>query len=285
MAAGTCDGCGDDFQNVGAHKQHCKAAAPAVAVAVAVKAEKAPPGPRTKRGRRARGFDATPLTPIQQMRRLSGGSAAYYLKTDADSMDIREILVTYPNGNGDRGTLSSNPQRAEKFAKNADLYQARQRRRGLEYVGPTLTIDAARRIAQIMRTNRPDWIAFLEDEIANCKEVIAHAAEPAVKDGQRRRQAQFQKKLDEANQPFSPEKIVAELQAHIAAQKMASIDPKLVEAFALMFQKELPAHVEALTKSYQTWQGPDGQSRERMHPDGVDTDLESGVAHVDLVNA
>src|SRR5690349_18207683 len=156
-----CPQCQGEYSNVGAHKRFCTGGG--VAVAERPKYE----GPRSQRGKRL--YERQIVEPIDQIRmQPSGvtGAWAYYLRPDGAT--IREALVLYPNG----GAPSAIDDPKGKFATNASYFRDRQKRKGFEYLGQRLDSSAVRKLVQTIEANRPDYILFLEDMIAECEQTL-----------------------------------------------------------------------------------------------------------------
>lgn len=217
-----CPKCGNDFKALHLHEPHCKAGEGAVAVAVRNELE---PAVRSERGRRRRDRDMQVLTPLEQIRArpsATTGPWAYYIHPAGAT--IRDALILYPNG----AKLPREEDPRGKFSENADYYQARQRAKGLEYVGPTLTPDGVRRLVEVLRANRDDEILDLEDQIAACEHDITNSDRPEWRDNQRKRRQKLLHRLEYVRNPPDPEALIAELNEIARAQRMARVSPEVM---------------------------------------------------------
>ena len=212
-----CPQCQGDYKNVGAHRQFCTGGG--VAVAERPKYE----GPRSQRGKRL--YERQIVQPIDQIRMQPAGVTgawAYYLRPDGAT--IREALVLYPNG----GAPSRVDDPKGKFGTNSSYFRDRQARKGFEYLGQRLDSTAVRKLVETIERNRPDYILFLEDMIAECDQVLENTDDPQKRDQARKRRGAFQSLLNEANAPFDADKMLAELDEIAQAQRMANVDPNVL---------------------------------------------------------
>lgn len=197
--------------------------------------------PRTDRGRRRMLGNGRALTPLEQIRAVpnSGtgtltGAWAYYINPDGAT--IRDALILYPNG----GIPPATVQNYRKYGENADLYRARQARKGLEFVGSNLTAEGVRRLIEVLRTNQPDEVLDLEDQIAECEQDIANSDRPDWRDNQKKRRAQLQQRLDYVKAPLDADGLTAELNDIARAQRMAKVSPE-----TLLVMREMLGELEA----------------------------------------
>lgn len=189
---------------------------------------------KSERGRRLR--DEQVLRPIDQIRQIPGGNGvdatgawAYYLRLDGAT--IRDALVLYPNG----GIPEMDDERLRaRYGANAEYYRNRQRARGLEFIGPHLREEGVRRLLQVLEVNREDEVLFLEEEIADAKEVASNADEPAVRSQAKRRVRQLTRRLDTIKQGFDPEELTAELNEIARAQQLAMVPPAVLRVMRSM---------------------------------------------------
>lgn len=187
----------------------------------------AAPEPRSQRGKRR--FRSPAPTAMEQIRMRPGGTHgpwAYYLRPDGAT--LRDALILYPNGGeGELVTMPDGTQR-RRYGDNSEYYHARQQRKGFVYLGQALTSEAVRLLVETIGRNREDEILFLEDEIAACEYTIRTAETPAVRDNQRKRKAQYERRLEVIRNGFDPEALVAELNDIARAQRLAGLDPNML---------------------------------------------------------
>lgn len=222
--------------------------------AVAVMEPPAEVQPRSVRGQRRRQRDMQVLAPIDQIRGRPAditGAWAYYINPEGAT--IRDALILYPNG----AQLSRQEDPRGKFSENAAYYQQRQARKGLEYIGPTLTESGVRRLVEVLQANKDDEILDLEDQIAECESDIANSDRPEVRDGQRRRRAQLTKRLETVRRGFDPDALIAELNQIAQAQRLARVDPNVLAVMREM-TSSLDAKLADMVSRFQsTATGPD----------------------------
>ena len=252
-----CTECGFEAVNytgLGAHQRGkhgavtTQRAEPAVAVLDPV-AE-----PRSDRGRRRRARDQRVLSPLEQIRGKPTeikGAWAYYINPDGAT--IRDALLLYPNGA--RLPRSEDPR--GKFSENAEYYQARQARKGLEYVGPTLNDAGVRRLVEVLGQNREDEVLDLEDLVAECQRDIENSDRPEWRDNQRKRRDQLQKRLDTVRAGFNPEALIGELNEIARAQRMARVDGNVLAVMREMMGEMNSQFAAALGKFESKASGPD----------------------------
>jgi len=186
------------------------------------------------RGRRMR--DVAVLRPIDQIPKAPGrdgidtiGAWAYYLRLDGAT--ITDILTIYPNG----GVPDiDNPRLRARYGDNAEYYRERQRRRGLEYVGQTLTEAAMRRLVEIMANNLQDELTFLQEEVADARAIAKESDIPEVRNQGRRRLQQLERRIETLVQPFDPDELLAELNDIARAQQLAKVDPNVLRVMRAM---------------------------------------------------
>ena len=188
----------------------------------------------SERGRRLRNEDI--LRPLDQIRTIPGGNGisttgawAYYLRPDGAT--ITDALVLYPNG----GIPDMDDQRLRaRYGENAELYRERQRRRGLEFIGPTLTDVGIRRLLEVLESNREDEDLFLQEEIADAKEMIKNSDLPDVRNQAKRRVRQLTRRLETIRQGFDPDELSAELKEIARAQQLAQVPPAILRVMRSM---------------------------------------------------
>lgn len=233
--------------------------------------------PRSRRARDRMLGDV--LTPLQQIPVLPGnnnveatGAWAYYLRPDGAT--IAETLILYPNG----GTPDIDDQRMKvRYGTNAAYYQERQRNKGMVYVGQTLTEGGIRQLVDVMAKNRPEEIAFCEDEIDDAKEIAANSDIPEVRAQAKRRIAQFQRRLEYLTQPLDEEALLSELNEIARAQMLAKVDPNILRVMRSMLG-EVNAKMEASILHFQAGRGsPGGEGAPHLlKGDGSDPDQFKG---------
>lgn len=216
-----CPQCQGEYKSVPAHARYCRGGGVAVA--------ERPTGPRSERGKRL--YERAIVEPIDQIRMQPAGVTgawAYYLRPDGAT--IREALVLYPNG----GAPNAIDDPKGKFGTNAAYFRERQRRKGFEYLGQRLDTTGVRRLVETIERNRPDYILFLEDMIADCEQTLTNTDSPQVRDQARKRRGAFQSLLNEANAPFDADRMLAELDEIAQAQRMANVDPAILQVMREM---------------------------------------------------
>lgn len=189
------------------------------------------PEPRSERGRRRRGVGANELTPLQEIRLRSpgvNGPWAYYLRPDGAT--IRDALILYPNG----AQLPQSEDARGRYSENAEYYQRRQERKGFKYLGPTLTLEGVKLLIETISKNREDEVLDLEDQIAECQYTIENSDRPEVRDNQRKRRDQLRARLERVSQELDAEALSAELNEIARAQRLARVDPKVLEVMREM---------------------------------------------------
>ncbi len=207
------------------------------------------------------------LRPIEQIRPFDmahapeKGAGAYYLRPDGAT--IMDALIWYPNG----ASLPREDDPKRRFSANADLYRARQARKGFEYVGPSLTSEGAARLVAILERNRPDEVERLEDEIALCDQTIKNTDRPDVRDHERRRREQLAARLERVRNPFDPDALVKELEEIANAQQMANVPPAVLQVMRRMLAASGQAVKDELITRFQ-----------KAAPSG--DEAPEGVAHI-----
>lgn len=197
---------------------------------------------------RRSGRNSKTLTPLEQIRPYDQtgvpdhSAACYFLRPDGAT--IGDILIYYPNG----AVLSRREDPRGHYSQDHEYHRAKLERKGFEYVGPTLTREGARRMVQIMAGNRDDEIERLEDEIALCQYTIQNTDRPDVRDQQRARRDQFQTRLDRVRAPLDADALVDELSEIARAQKMANINPDILEVMQEMVGEQNAKFTEMVAK-------------------------------------
>lgn len=180
----------------------------------------------------------TVLSALDQMRpsNVQGtpdkSAGAYYLRPEGAT--IADALIYYPNG----AQLSREDDPKGRYSENASYYQERQRRKGFEYVGPTLTIAGAKRLVEILEANQGEEVERLEDEIALCEQTVKNTDRPDVRDHERRRKGQLQARLDRVRTPLDPDALVKQLEDIARAQRMASMPPQVLQVMREMLAEQ-----------------------------------------------
>lgn len=194
---------------------------------------------RSSRGRRRLNLDRPP-DPMDEVAPRPGGArggpAAYFIRPDGAT--ISEALIVSPNGapmihNGrDRG--------------NSRYYQDRLKDRGYEYVGPSLTPQGVRKLADVIASNRQDLILYFEEEIEATEQTIREADKPEVRDQARTRRAQFMRQRDFYAKPLDVDRMLSELDDILKAQKLAALTPAQREAMQVLMDEAISGRVSAL---------------------------------------
>lgn len=199
-------------------------------------------GAVSKRGRSRRGFGSGLPSAIEQIRPrpggLLGGPAAYFLNPQGAT--IREVVLIRPNG--------APVMRGGRDVANAQDVQRRMRERGYEYIGPTLTTTAARRLVEVLELNRFDYTLDLTEQIADCDHAIDNSDRPEARDIQRRRKTQLTMLLEQARVPLDADRLVSDLDDIVKAHKLAALNPAIREAIASMVETETDSKVSALVE-------------------------------------
>lgn len=197
---------------------------------------------RSERGRRQYGVAKREKSllaqiPPRQVEALSlkESGMAYYIRPDGAT--IRETIVLQPNG------------APTKHDDGAGDRERLRREKGFEYIGPTLTPEGVRRAVEVMQANRTDYILFLNDEIARADEFIQSSDEPHIRAGQRRRKAQLEALLEEAEAPIDVDGMCKELDEIAQAQKLAILSPEMREAMVSIMGTEMRGLVASVVNS------------------------------------
>lgn len=233
-------------------------ALPAAAAAPVAVAER-PDGPRSERGRRRASRDMQMLSPLEQIRARPApttGPWAYYLRLDGAT--IRDALILYPNG----AKLPQSEDARGRYSENADYYQARQRAKGLEYIGPVLTAPGVKRLIEVLEANKSDEILDLEDQIAACDNDIKNSDRPDWRDNQRKRKAKLQRRLDHVRMPLNAEEMTTELNEIARAQRLSRVAPETLAVMREMMGEQDQKFQRALDRFKSTGSAPDGESFE-----------------------
>jgi hypothetical protein len=196
----------------------------------------------------------TPLAQIRVTGNIPGvqstGAFAYYINPTGAT--IREALILYPNG-GVPDLDDTNLQ--SKYAENADYYRQRQARKGLEYIGPSLTEGGVRRLVAVLEKNRPDEILFIEDELADAQETAKNAEDPKIKQQAKRRAQQLTRRLHYLEEPLDAEALESELKDIARAQQLAKVPPAILRVMRSMIS-EVNERTAAMIAHFQTGAGP-----------------------------
>lgn len=197
------------------------------------------PTVRSRRGLKRQGVDRAP-TVLEEIRDrpggMMGGPAAYFIRPDGAS--IREALVIYPNG---APVIRNGRDRA-----NSRYAQDRQKNKGFEYIGPTLTVEGIRRLIEVIKGNQYDYLLDLKEQIQECEYTIANSDRPEVRDNARKRRGQLERLVEIARREVEPEKIAAEMDDILKAMKLAALSPSQREAITIMMGGEVDARLQTL---------------------------------------
>lgn len=195
---------------------------------------------RSKRGRRRLDLDRAP-DPMEEVPErpggIFGGPAAYFIRPGAT---ISEALIVSPNG---AAMVHNGTDRA-----NSKMYQDRLEKRGFEYIGPTLTPDGIRRLAEVMGEHRQDYVIFLQEEIETTRQLIHETETLEVRDQMRRRESQFERQLEIATKSFDAEKMISELNDILKAQKLAALSPAQRDAMSIFMDDKVSEKIQALVR-------------------------------------
>ena len=201
------------------------------------------PQRQSKRGQARRGVSRIPSA-FEQIRArpggMSGGPAAYFLNPAGAT--IREIILINPNG---APVIRNGKDRA-----NSRYNQERQKDKGHEYIGPTISGKAVTRLLEILEANKEDYVLDLQEQIADAQEVVGSADRPEIRDQARKRIAQLSRLLEVALTPVDAAKLTGELDDILKAQKLAALSPAQRDAIAVMFGAEDAARLENLVGLY-----------------------------------
>ena len=275
-----CEECQQDFKRIDVHNR----AKHGGGVAVAEGAHSRAPvqEPRSQRGKRL--HQEAILRPIDQIPIPPGGGSveatgawAYYLRSDGAT--ISDALVLYPNG----GVPDvDDPRLRARYGENHLYYRERQARRGLEYIGETLTELGVRKLVAILERNREDEILFCEDEIEDCQQVASSADRPEIRDQARRRQRQFAQRLEYLYQPLDPEGLTVELNEIARAQMLAKVDPNVLRVMRSMIGEVNERMAEAIVK-FQAGRSTGEGAPARMSKVGADATIfdATGRSHLE----
>lgn len=189
----------------------------------------------SERGKRLRG-EAEVQRPFDQIRQIPGGNGvdatgawAYYIRPDGAT--IRDALVLCPNG----GIPEMEDERLRRrYGTNAEYYRQRQAARGLEFVGPHLREAGVQRLVEVLEANRDDEDLFLQEEIADARELVKNSDLPEVRTQAKRRVRQLERRLETIRQGFDPDELIAELNDIARAQQMAQIPPAVLRVMRSM---------------------------------------------------
>lgn len=217
------------------------------------------PQPRSERGRRRRSRDMQILSPLEQIRAKPGGTTGpwgYYLRPDGAT--LADAITIYPNG----AKLPTNIDPKGHFSANADYYQSRQRARGLEYIGHTLTPEGIRKVIATILANKDDEVLDLEDQIADCDRDIQNSDRPEVRDNQRKRKAKLQRRLEHVLMPIDADALSAELNAIARAQRMSTVSAETLAVMREMIGEQDAKYMKALEKFKSTGSPSESESLE-----------------------
>lgn len=196
---------------------------------------------RSKRGKQQFGITARPtgllsqITPRQaEALGLKETGMAYYVRPDGAT--LREVIILQPNG-------------APTKHDNGVEARERMRAKGYEYIGPVLTKEGVQRAVEVIKQNRDDYIMFLNEVIEDAEDVIANADEPTKRSGYRRRKAQAEALLEEAERPMDIDGMVAELEEIAKAQRLAVLPAEMREAMSELLGDQMRALIEKVSQS------------------------------------
>lgn len=203
--------------------------------------------PRSRRARQAR--DRKVLTPLEQIRVPAQGVTgawAYYLRPDGAT--IMDALILYPNGGVP--DIPNNPRLAARHGTNAPYYRERQKRKGFEYLGQTLTEEGMKKLVQTIEENRPEEILWTMDQIDECERIIENTDRPEERDRQRVRRDALRTRLNYLKNELDPVKMTEELNEIARAQQLANVDPNVLRVMRAMIG-EVNANMAAAIAKFQ----------------------------------
>lgn len=197
-------------------------------------ATKEAPERQSQRGRQLR--NETVLRPLDQIRQIPGGNGvdatgawAYYIRPDGAT--IRDALILSPNG----GVPEMEDERLRmRYGMNAEYYRTRQAKKGFEFIGPHLREAGIKRLLEVLEANRDDEDLFLQEEIADAKEVIKSSDRPDYRDQAKKRVRQLERRLETIRQGFDPDELASELNDIARAQQLALVPPSVLRVMRSM---------------------------------------------------
>lgn len=206
----------------------------------------------SRRERRAR-----VLSPLEQIRvpaqGVTYGAWAYYLRPDGAT--IRDAVILYPSG----GIPDHpDPKMRARYGTSADEVRARQARKGFEFLGSRLNKEAVRKIVATIEANREDEILWCEEVIKDAEDALERSVDDRWRTVYKRRIDVAHRRIETMLQPFDPDALVAELDEISQAQRMASIDPKVLQVMRELVG-EVNTKTEAMIAHFQ---------KGRTHEDG-----------------
>ena len=188
------------------------------------------------------------LTSLKQIRvpAANGGSTfgawCYVLRLDGET--LRDALILVPNGGDAPDVLD--PRLRAKFATERSYYNERERSKGYEVLGSRLNSQNVRRIVEVLQANRPEAIAYCEDQIALCEYTVSTTGVEKDRQVASKRKAQFQKRLATVLAPFDPDELVAELDEIARAQRMSRMDAHTRAAVQEMIGAQVDARFQMM---------------------------------------
>lgn len=237
---------------------------------------------RSERGRRLR--DEGVLRPFDQIRQIPGGNGvdatgawAYYIRPDGAT--IRDALILCPNG----GIPEMEDERLRnRYGMNAEYYRQRQARKGFEYIGPHLREQGVRRLLEVLEENAEDEVLFLQEEIADAKDLIKNSDLPDVRNQAKRRVRQLERRMETIRQGFDPEALTDELNEIARAQQLAQVPPAVLRVMRSMIG-EVNDRVAAQVEVFQRGKARAEAAPARMHAGGSERGSEfEGRGNIDL---
>ncbi len=214
----------------------------------------AAPEIRSRRGLARRGMGGQALTPLEQIPARPGGTTgawAYYVRPEGAT--IRDALICYPNG----ARLPASEDKRGAYSENAEYYQARMKRKGIEYIGATLTADGIRRLVEVLGQNQEDEALDLREQIQMCDYDIQNTDSPETRDAQRKRKLQLGRRLEYVETPLDADALILELEEISRAQRMANLDPQILAVMREMVGAET-ARFTLLLEHFQAGSDPEG---------------------------
>ena len=212
--------------------------------------------PYSKKGMRDRGVNGGDASPFEQVRRFrrhltsndtAEGAYAYYLRPDGST--ISDVLVVCPNGGRPEippGTDQRTANRRRKLGTNAEYYRGRQSQKGFEYVGPTLTENAIKRLVEILDENRQDEIDYIDELIAEAENTFKSDPRLEHQNLARTRITALLKRRAYLTQKLDVAAMVEELNKIARAHQLASLPPNVLQVMTAMIGESESKMVNAL---------------------------------------
>lgn len=211
-------------------------------------------------------------TPLDQIPRIGGyddvtteSAHAYYVRLDGAT--IPDALTLYPNG----GTpsfdhIADRKKRAraqENAGRNALYYRARQRKKGLVYIGERLTREGIEFLVKVIMLNRPYEIERVTEEIEGCERTLKNSESSKDREYARRRKEQLQHRLAMLRQEIDPKAMADEIDRAAEAIALSAMSPQMraaVEHMIVQKYKGTEFKLEELAQLVETARRGSGHS-------------------------